>query len=173
MQGLIQIERDLAELHWLAFLLTESRGTSIDIAVESVGEYADEKETRPRRFVIRRALAAIREKLAASARRTESHGPSERAMPSREWSLNGRAGKSEMEKALLAIDVFPRAALLLSVFEGVPLEEAASLLDASAKLVGKALAIGLRELTSNLAKIQGWKSAVGPSSVFQSNTQFA
>ena len=50
------------------------------------------------------------------------------------------------------------AALLLSVFEGVPIEDAAVLLDADPALVKKARTIGLGELTRNLARMQGWVS---------------
>jgi DNA-directed RNA polymerase specialized sigma24 family protein len=123
--------------------------------------------------VIARALAAIRDKLAASARRTEDHCPNDRSSPCRDWALDRTTSKTQIEHALLAIDVFPRAALLLSIFEGVPIEETAALLGASAKLVAKALAIGLRELTSNLAKLQGWTSGAASRSVLHNETQYA
>jgi hypothetical protein len=59
--------------------------------------------------------------------------------------------KARIEEALLAIDVFPRAALLLLIFERVRIGDAATLLDADAALVRKAQAMALRELTANLA----------------------
>ena len=59
--------------------------------------------------------------------------------------------KIQLERALLAIDVFPRCALLLSVFEKMPLADAAILLDAGLDLVRKAQEIGLRELTCKFA----------------------
>ena len=53
--------------------------------------------------------------------------------------------------ALLAIDLFPRATLLLLVFEGMQIADAATLLDTEPDLLKKAEAIGLRELTANIA----------------------
>ena len=57
-----------------------------------------------------------------------------------------------MERALLAIDIFPRCALLLSLFENFPLEDAATLLNEDPKLVAAARTIGLVELVRNLAQ---------------------
>jgi DNA-directed RNA polymerase specialized sigma24 family protein len=79
----------------------------------------------------------------------------------------------DLERALLAIDVFPRAALLLSIFEGVPVADAAILLDAEPQLVRKAQAIGLMELTSRLARMQGWTSAARNPLVVPGETQYA
>jgi DNA-directed RNA polymerase specialized sigma24 family protein len=71
-----------------------------------------------------------------------------------EWTLHPDTAKTDLERALLSIDVFPRAALLLSVFEEMAIPDAAVLLDANPELVKKAQAIGLRQLTSNLARTQ-------------------
>jgi hypothetical protein len=111
-------------------------------------------------LVIGRALAAIRDDLAASARRTAAIRAEKGALPPRSWAL-GNTTRGQLERALLAIDVFPRCALLLLVFEGVPLEDAAILLDGDRELVRHAQATGLRELTRNLARMQGWASAPG------------
>lgn len=81
------------------------------------------------------------------------------ALPPRSWVLDPGTAKSDLERALLSIDAFPRGAVLLLVFEGVPLRDAAILLDAEPDLVRKAQAAGVRELTINLARMQGWKSA--------------
>ena len=64
-------------------------------------------------------------------------------------------------------------ALLLSVFEGMPLEDVAILLDGEIDLVRKAQTIGLRELTRNLARIQGWTSTGNKSGVVTSEMQHA
>jgi hypothetical protein len=50
-----------------------------------------------------------------------------------------------------AIDVFPRCALVLSIFEGLPLEDVATLLDEDCELVKAARAIGLQQLTRRLS----------------------
>ena len=59
----------------------------------------------------------------------------------------GKRTKSDLERALLSIDLFPRAAVLLLLFEGVPLQDAAVLLDAEPDLVRKGQAAGVVELT--------------------------
>jgi hypothetical protein len=63
------------------------------------------------------------------------------------------------------------AAVLLLVFERVPLEDAAILLDSEVDVVKKAMAAGVCDLTINLAKMQGWKTA--STSATTSETQHA
>src|SRR5262249_46273861 len=60
-------------------------------------------------------------------------------------------GKSDLEAALLAIDPFPRRALILTVFEKLTVEDTAILLNADRMSVKTATAIGLIELSRNLA----------------------
>jgi len=153
------------ELYWLAFLLTGHRERSVDAVTEAL-DFADGANpffrnwmvAWARRLVIAKALLAIREELAASIRRpdwlTEAY-----ALPPGSWSLAANTTKLRLEDALLAIDVFPRCALLLMVFERVWLEDAATLLNSDPDLVRKAKSIGLRALTHNLARKQGWTSA--------------
>jgi hypothetical protein len=168
------------DLHWLAFLLTRRRGLSIDMAAEDASPqdgasltFSTWMVTWSRIVVISKTLAAIRDELAASARRTNSKRPRRPALPSRDWELDRDTTRVDLEKALLAIDVFPRATLLLSIFECVPVADAAALLDAEPELVRKAQAIGLMELTSRLARMQGWTSAAGKPLVVPSETQYA
>ncbi len=169
-----------ADLHWLAFLLTRNREASVDIAVDTI---ASEDATNPffsawvaawsRRLAIARALAAIRDDLAASARRTESKRTKRSELPARTWTLDQDTTKLDLQRALLAIDVFPRDSVLLLVFERVPLEDVAILLDAAPDLVRKAQLIGLRELTINLARMQGWTPTATQSSAVTSELQHA
>ena len=93
-----------------------------------------------------------------SARRTASKGAEKAALPPPNWTLDRGTTRVQLENALLGIDVFPRCALLLSMFEGVSLEDVALLMDSERDLVRKAQMIGLRELTRNLARNQGWTS---------------
>ena len=151
-------EKNAADLHWLAFLLTGQRDISIQIAVDAVASEDDALPAFPawlhawsRRIVVAQALAAVRAELAESAARTESAKPDRTAVAPRDWSLSPDTSKSRLEQALLGIDIFPRAALILSIFEGVQIADAAILLDAGAALVRKAQSIGLRELVRNLA----------------------
>jgi DNA-directed RNA polymerase specialized sigma24 family protein len=156
------IRTDAAHLYWLAFLLTERQDISIDIASDAVVPeddaspfFADWMRGWQRRLVIGKALTAIHDELADSARRTQLarvHGlGTGLAAPQRNWSLSPGTTKADLEQALLSIDLFPRAALLLLVFEGVHMPDAAILLDADPALIRKAQAIALHELTANLA----------------------
>jgi hypothetical protein len=150
------IEKTAADLYWLAFLLTGRRDISVDIAADAAGSedyenpfFSGWMHGWRRRLVVAKALTAVHDDLAASARRTKIGRRSWRTP--RNWSLSPGTTKADLERALLAIDLFPRAALLLLVFEGVRIADAITLLDADAKLLKKAEAIGLRELTANLA----------------------
>jgi DNA-directed RNA polymerase specialized sigma24 family protein len=151
------MRKDAADLYWLAFLLTERQDLSIDIAADTaVSEdngspfFAKWMRGWQRRLVISRALTALHDKLADSARRTQLANVHGSTAP-RNWSLSPETTKADLEQALLAIDLFPRAVLLLLVFESIGIADAAILLDADAALIRKAQAIGLRELTANLA----------------------
>jgi integrase len=149
---------EAADLYLLAFLLTGHRNVSIDIAANAaVSEdypnsfFADWMRDWRRRLVIGKALTAIRDELADSARRTKRARVDAAAAWQRNWSTRPVVTQTELERALLAIDVFPRAALLLLVFEGMRIGDAATLLDADSALVKKAQVIGLHELTASLA----------------------
>src|SRR5215469_14752305 len=149
--------KNATDLYWLAYLLTGREEISIDIVADTAASDPEEKpffagwmEAWARRIVIAKALAAIREELTESRRRME-HARADRSPLPRNWSLSPNASKAQIEKALLSIDVFPRAAVILSVFERVHLPDAATLLDADANLVCKPQAIGLRQFAANLA----------------------
>jgi hypothetical protein len=79
--------------------------------------------------------------------------------------------QAELESVLLSIDVFPRAALLLSVFEGVPIEDLTVLLDADRDLVKKARGIGLEELNGGLSRSRVRPPAATALSVVHDGTQ--
>ena len=165
-------------LYWLAFLLTGHRGLSADVTLEAIAFPDDANPffsawmlAWSRRVFIAKALAAIRDELARSARRTASKDAEKAALPPRNWSLDGDTTKAQLENALLAIDVFPRCALLLSVFEGMSLEDVEILLDSERDLVRTAQMIGLLELTRNLARLQGWTSTPTKSDVVTSEMQ--
>lgn len=171
-QQQVNIEKAATDLYWLAFLLTGRPDISIDIAADAaVAEdnenlfFADWMRNWQRRLVVAKALTAIHDELADSARQTEIAAGGDSRMP-RNWSLSPDTTKADLERALLAIDLFPRAALLLLVFEGVRIADAATLLDGKPELLKKAQAIGLRELTANLAATK--RSAEGAKSFFDS-----
>jgi DNA-directed RNA polymerase specialized sigma24 family protein len=158
MPTLEQTNQQAANLYWLAFLLTGDRDESADMAVEAVDSPEDNAFfsawmlTWSRKVVISKALAAIRQELEASAQRIAlARSPRcGRSLP-RDWSLSPDASKLELERALLAIDAFPRCVLLLMLFEGLSLDDATVLLDVDRDLVRKAQVFALEELTRNLA----------------------
>jgi DNA-directed RNA polymerase specialized sigma24 family protein len=154
----MRINKDAVDLYWLAFLLTGQREIGIDIAADAAASeddanpfFADWMRGWQRRIVIGKAMTAIHDEFAHSAGRTERARFNGSSMPARNWSLSPDTTMDDLERALLAIDLFPRAALLLLIFEGVRIADAARLLDAKPELLKKAQAIGLRELTANLA----------------------
>jgi len=180
MRTLDQQAQHVADLHWLAFLLTGSHEASLDIAIEAAASgdsahpyFSNWMAAWSRRVVISKALAGIHDALAESAQRTEQKRIHHASLPPRDWSLDRGTTKGDIENALLAIDLLPRAALLLTVFEGVPVADAAVLLDASAELDAKGRMIGLRELTANLARMQGWKIAPANPCIVRGEAQFA
>ncbi|HEY6293115.1 MAG TPA: hypothetical protein VI455_16310, partial [Terriglobia bacterium] len=130
MQTLDYADKTAADLYWLAFLLTEGRGPSLDLTLEALASPGDGNSffsswilAWSRRVFIAKALATVRGELAQSARRTASRRADKVELPPRNWSLDRNTTKSKLQDALLAIDLFPRCALLLSVFEGAPLED--------------------------------------------------
>lgn len=138
---------DAADLYWLAFLLTGRHYFSFGVA-----SGASVSQAWSRRIVIAKALALIRAEFAESARWTELASEPKVVLPAPAWSLSPDTTKKQIEEALLAIDVFPRAAVIVSIFEGIRIAHAATILDVDSALVGKGRAIGLRELTANLAR---------------------
>lgn len=162
MQTLEQSRKRATDLYWLAFLLTGHSDLSIDVAIESFDIqngagpiFSAAMLQRSRRLVISKALAAIRDELAVSARRTEAKRSKKPALPPRGWVLHQDTTKAALEQALLTIDVFPRCALLLSIFEGMSLRDAVILLGGDRNLVRKAQVTGLREFTRNFARMNG------------------
>ena len=160
-----QAKNRAAALYRLAFLTTGDRARSLDVTLEAIdsGDGTDSFFSGwmlawSRRLVIAKALAGIRDELGASARRTASLHNEEFALPSRNRLFDPDADGTgvQIESALLAIDVFPRCALLLTVFERMSPEDAAVLLDVDRDLVRKARIIGLQDLMRNLAGIRGW-----------------
>jgi hypothetical protein len=151
-----------AALYRLALLLTGDRAWSLDVTLEAIDSHGGEESffsnwmmAWSRRVVIARALAGIRDDIAVSARRTASRRDEKIALPRRDWILDPDISLDRIESAVLGIDVFPRCALLLTLFEKVSLDDAAVLLDEDRDLVRKGRVIGLGELTRNLASMHG------------------
>ena len=147
-----------SELLWLAYLITGNRELSVDAVVNAADFDANNPFFRnwmiswSRKLVIARALADVERDMAASLERTRRlRHPRLQGFPSPQWSLDSHRDKAELERAMLAIDLFPRCALVLRVFERVSLEDTATLLGAGKDEVKRGQAIGLAEMVRNLA----------------------
>jgi hypothetical protein len=163
MQKPDQKSERMVDLYWLAFLRTGHSESSVEIAIGTL-DFQDESSpffstwmsAWSRRVVIAKALSSSRKELVDSENRNKSARIGKFAFQPRDWTLNPATTKVQIEAALLAIDVFPRCALVLSFFEKTSLEDTEVLLNADRRLVGKAQAIGLQQLNRNLARMQGW-----------------
>jgi DNA-directed RNA polymerase specialized sigma24 family protein len=124
MAKLEEPKQNAADLHRLATLITGRREIASNVTTEALAR-ADDRDASfstwmrawSRRVVIAEALAAVREDVSASARRTTLQGAEKHAAPPPPWVLDEGTSKSDLEQALLPIDVFPKAAVLLLVSE--------------------------------------------------------
>lgn len=153
-------------LCWLAFLVTENWHLSIDVVCSVLDpDELYESFSRQgmiltsRRRVAAAAIARIRAQLPESAHRTARTAATDWAL-SKPFSADSSPGlpltKPALQQALLAIDKFPRCALLLIVFEGLSIGKAALLLEESEALVRDALGLALIQLTRNLTGRRDW-----------------
>ena len=168
------------ELYWLAYLLTGDRAPSGDLALEALD--AENQASRffsnwmlgwSRRVVISKALAAVGAELGASVRRTGLRRVRRTVPLPRNWQIAPETTKLQLERALLAIDLFPRCALVLSIFERLSPDDTAVLLGCDIEAVRKGQVIGLVELTCNLTRMQSGTSGVADSNVIGSEYQHA
>ena len=171
MRAMGQLEhakQSAADLYWLVALLTGCQEIAVEMTVQAIGSEGEDRFSTwmngwSRRIIISKALTAIREDLARSARRTEFRRRERPELPPSPWVLHPETTKAELERALVSIDVFPRAAVLLLIFERMPMNDAANLLNAKPDLLRIAIGAGLRDLTINLARMQGRTSGVSKS----------
>jgi hypothetical protein len=157
MQTVEEAFRSASELYWIAFLLTGQEELSLHVTVNAlcpenglVGISSALFPPTLRMAVIQNALAATQAEITASARRFAAQQSDQSFIPARGWSVDSSMSKAQIEGALLAIDVFPRCTLLLTVFEGLSLEEAGMLLHSDRESIEAGRIRGLRELTRNL-----------------------
>jgi DNA-directed RNA polymerase specialized sigma24 family protein len=111
-----------------------------------------------RKLVIANSLNRVAADLRRSAQRTRSGSSDTKpaALPLPEWPADHAVSKAQLQNALAAIDLFPRCAVLLTVFEKLSTDEASVLLGVDKKLVMNARTTGLTRLAYNLAIEQGW-----------------
>jgi hypothetical protein len=161
----------LADLYWVAYLLTGNRDLSVQAAEQSL-EFDDVGNPFfdswivgwSRKLFIARILESVKPELHASMLRLRSVRLQNPGRSPGNASISRFTGKAKLEEALLQIDIFPRCAVVLRVFEQLPLEDAAVLLDADQAVVAAAHASGLLELVGNLTAERGCchRSAYAP-----------
>jgi hypothetical protein len=169
---LTQIFKDhAAELHWLAYLLTGSQDRSIQAFASALDSedyenpaLADFMVSWSRKLVIAASLDTIRPELRESAWRTaRAEDPDPATLAALRPAGSQQMTTPNFERAVLAIDLFPRCALLLTVFEKLSLDDAALLLNADRALVRKAQSQGLLELVGVVAggrRLRGPRTAL-------------
>ncbi|HXJ43924.1 MAG TPA: hypothetical protein VNH18_31855 [Bryobacteraceae bacterium] len=154
------------DLYWACFVLTGQQHLSIEITADVVaqdysdGFFGEWMRGWSRRIVLARALDAIRHDLAESARRTEiatDEEPCALPVP----TINEDFTKTDIEEALFDVDLFPRAALALLVFEQMQIADVITLLGADAALIRKAQVIGLRRFTSHIVRKKWLPTTIG------------
>ena len=154
-----------SELCWLAFLITDDWHLSVEAVVGVLDLEDMDNQFSPewtllwaRRLVAAASVAAISRDLLRSARRTaEAAGTDATVLTgplAQMWTGPPTPTRAELEKALLAIDTFPRCAVLLTVLEGMSIEDAVLLLNVDEGLVRGARNLGLVELVRNIALSQ-------------------
>jgi hypothetical protein len=160
-QQLIEVfEENSSELYSLAFLLTGNT----DRGVEAFNRALDFDEDNPvfgkfmnawaRKLIIVEALATIKNELRMSKQRVVRAAEDELAKDVR-LKKRPYIGREEFEEAVIAIDAFPRCAMLLTIFEGMSNKAAAVLLNEDETLTRKAQRLGIVQLTRNLAGDSG------------------
>jgi hypothetical protein len=148
----------LLELYWLGYLLTGEPERSVQAVIETL-EMPDAANpffeswmiTWSRKIFIAKVLGYVSTRTNTSELRNRLRQLQTEMGRSRISGIDQAAGKAELERALLAIETFPRCALLLSVFERLPIGDVAILLNSDRESVKTATAIGLIELARNLA----------------------
>lgn len=158
LQSIQNFEAHSLELYSLAFLLTGNTHRSLQVFNRALDH--DEEEAplfgnsaigRARKLIIVEALDVMEMELQASRRRM-ARRPADERLVSLGWKCRPRIARADFEEAVLAIDAFPRCAMLLTIFEGLSLRTAAILLNVDRTLIQAAQRIGIVQLTDNLSR---------------------
>ena len=149
------------ELYCLALLLTGDPELSAILVVEAINlqngpeaPFASGLHSSLRKQFIANALARIRGALSMSATRWAAEKNKKEELPPPSWILKPDTTAAQIKHVLLAMDIFPRCALLLTVFEGLTLDEASTLMIGDPQLVLDARIAALRALTLGLARME-------------------
>jgi hypothetical protein len=158
MQHLMEVfEENSSELYSLAFLLTGNADGGVE-AFNRALELEDTENTTfgefmsawARKLITVEALETIKQELQISKDKM-ARTPEDETTSGAKWKRRAYISREEFEEAVIAIDPFPRCAMLLTIFEGMSIQAASTLLNADKKLTRKAQRIGIVELTRHLA----------------------
>jgi hypothetical protein len=156
-------------LYWLAFILTGCEDISVSVTAEVLSMASGKEATcypseccpseiaRLRRAVITQSVAAQQSELrwARGCYKRQTRYGYESELRT---ALDSMPSFFEVRNALPAIDLFPRLALLLTVFEGFSLREAAKCLDSNEESICDARSHGLLSLAWNMTRTITLKS---------------
>lgn len=157
----MDLKTEAVDLYRVCFVLTGQQDLSMEIAADGVAQdyrnrlSGDWTRGSSRKVVLAKALKAVGQELVESARRTEIARDEEPSLR-RALAANEDITTTDIEEALFDIDLFPRAVLVLLVFEKIGIADAATMLDADAALIRKAQVIGLRGFTENVVIKKGF-----------------
>jgi hypothetical protein len=159
------LEKNCSDLYWLAFLITADQDKSVRAftsAFEGSSVSQQLASSRTRERLVEASLGAIEFDLRKSALQTlwEQDLPEMDRLPTRFWLA--APAPAELRRAMLNIAVFPRCALVLTVFEHMHVHRASRLLHVDAELVRIGQRLGAIGLTRNLAANRGWIPALAP-----------
>ena len=135
----------VAGLYWLAFILTGSEDISVSVTAEVLSSASGDL----RRAVVAQSVATQESEL---RRARDRYQPRTDSCCESEFraGLDAVPDFLEVRDALLAIDLFPRHALLLTVFEGFSVRDAARWLDSNEQSISDARSDGLLALARNM-----------------------
>jgi hypothetical protein len=157
----MMVEQRRSELLSLAYLLTGDAEVSVAAVAEMRGGggfFDDWMEAWARRVAVSKALSGVHSQLAASIARTRQAArrePADGAIPSASGGADRGVTEGQLRDALFALDLFPRCALVLTVYERMPFADVAVLLGVEERFLARVLAVSARELARKLALEQG------------------
>src|SRR3954468_19401333 len=105
METIEQAKCKIADLYWLSTLLTGRRETASDVTVHSLSLvegagtfFSSWIAAWSRRIFIAKALGAVREDLAESARRTALRADENSELPPPSWTLDDKTTRSDLRR---------------------------------------------------------------------------
>jgi hypothetical protein len=146
------------DIYWLGFLLTGDRERALETVIETMDGrdpanpfFAKWFVQWSRKVFIAKVLGSVTPQSTAGELRRRFQKLNSEARRDGLRPVSPTMDKTDLQAALLEIDWFPRCALVLRVFEKLSVEDVAILLNADRERVKTATAIGLMELSRNLA----------------------